>query len=174
MPNQLTYYTLESTQCLRVVLYNYILPHLMHYLTGRDQIRFWNYTYCIKERVVLWHWKHFKSHKICSHNASYNYTLQAIAGTPVWNRVWLHQTIFIGTCFTRDYAQGMTLLNYLIFFVIYHVLSQHEWLKGGALYGNLTRDVVLAFYMYYVRSLTSQLRCLFSTKILLLVSVKLV
>ena len=45
----------------------------------------------------------------------------------------------------RGYAQGVASRDYLIFSVIYRVSSWNEWLRAGALYGNLTRDAVLAF-----------------------------
>ena len=42
----------------------------------------------------------------------------------------------------RGYAQGVALCDYLIFL---GYLSWNERLRAGALYGNLTRDAVLAF-----------------------------
>ena len=52
------------------------------------------------------------------------------------------------------------ILWYLIFSVIYRGLSYHEWLRAGALYGNLTHDVVLAFLCQMCVSSTNQLRYL--------------
>ena len=45
----------------------------------------------------------------------------------------------------RGYAQGVASRDNLIFSVIYRVSSWNEWLRAGALYGNLTRGAVLAF-----------------------------
>ena len=45
----------------------------------------------------------------------------------------------------RGYAQGVASRDDLIFSVIYRISSWNEWLRAGALYGNLTRDAVLAF-----------------------------
>ena len=82
--------------------------------------------------------------------------------------------IYFGAHAYRGYEQGMTSRNYLIFLVIYRVLLQHEWIRAGVMYGNLTHDTVLAFISQIcVLVQQTDQGVYYSTKISLLVLVKL-
>ena len=61
--------------------------------------------------------------------------------------LWVNEQMplrYLGNKIYRGHKQGVSLCKYLKFGYL-RVLSRHEWLRAGALYGNVTLGAILIF-----------------------------